>query len=83
MAVILPAHVWYYRDQSITDPRPPLPGLLTEWRQVDGRKGPRWEGLVTFARGGDGHPITVETTWIRAGMLKPAYSRPEPVDGRG
>ncbi|GAA1914261.1 hypothetical protein GCM10009737_14480 [Nocardioides lentus] len=68
MAVILPAHVWYYRDQSITHPQPPLIGLLLEWPRVEDRRGkPRWEGLVAFA-----HTGGVETTWIRAAMLRSA-----------
>lgn len=79
MAVTLPAHVWYYRDQSVTDPRPPLPGLLLEWLQTIGRQNrPLWEGPVVYARGGDGHPVATETTWIRGSMLKPAHSQPEP-----
>ncbi|GGO69389.1 hypothetical protein [Nocardioides deserti] len=69
MDVSRPTPVWV--DESTKFAGPVSPGILLEWRQVDGHPEPRWEGLVTFAVGGGELPWSVETKWVREACLLP------------
>ena len=57
-------HCWVLDPAGLADP---MPGLLTEWRQVaDG-----WLGLVAFVADiGTGTPVLVQT-WVEASRLRP------------
>ncbi|WP_435744857.1 hypothetical protein [Nocardioides sp. SYSU DS0663] len=69
MDVRRPVPVWV--DLSTRFDRLPAPGVLLEWRQVEGHRGPRWEALTTFAVGGGELPWSMETKWVREACLLP------------
>lgn len=57
-------HCWVVDGASV---RPRAPGLLVEWRQLDGA----WQGRVAYVVGGDGDTTLVEA-WLPASQLLPA-----------
>lgn len=73
MDVSRPVPVWV--DESTAFRGPVAPGILLEWRQVEGHREPRWEGLTTFAVGGGELPWSVVTKWVREACLLPMEPR--------
>lgn len=67
-----PRPCWFHWDQSSVSPQEPIPALLVEWSQVETPIGPRWEGLIVYARGGGELGWRVEMRWVRAESLRPA-----------
>lgn len=69
-------HVWVKLD--LDGPRPPLPGLVLDWRQT----AEGWEAWVvtveTYSTG-TGHASMVRQGWRPVGFLRPAQSAPPPL----
>lgn len=57
-------HCWVVDGSSV---RLRAPGLLVEWRQLDGA----WQGRVAYVVGSDGEATLVEA-WLPASQLEPA-----------
>jgi len=66
-------HVWVKLD--LDGPRPPIPGLVLDWRQT-----PRgWEAWVVTVESystGSGHGSVVRQGWRQVAHLRPAGSAP-------
>ncbi|GLJ67007.1 hypothetical protein J2S40_001142 [Nocardioides luteus] len=76
----LPTLVWWQWDQSIgghIPRRPPRPGILLEWREVETPGRPkRWDGLVLWAESKGGLlRWSIHLDWARSHELNPV---PEP-----
>jgi hypothetical protein len=69
-------HVWVKLD--LDGPRPPLPGLVLDWRQRAGT----WEAWVvtveTYSTG-TGHGSMVRQGWRPLAYLRPAQAAPPPL----